>query len=141
MNRAMQILLVEDNPADAELVEEAFSDAVFRHSIHLAEDGAVAMEFVRREGRYGAAPKPDVILLDLNLPKKDGREVLEEIKADPALRRIPVIVLTTSEDEADVHRAYGLHANCYLTKPIDLNDFIEKVRSIEDFWLTMVRLP
>jgi len=137
----MQILLVEDNPADAELVEEAFSDGAFRHSIHVAEDGSVAMEFVRREGRFGAAPKPDVILLDLNLPKKDGREVLQEIKADPALRTIPVIVLTTSEDEADVHRAYGLHANCYLTKPVDLNDFLEKVRSIEGFWLTMVRLP
>jgi chemotaxis family two-component system response regulator Rcp1 len=137
----MQILLVEDNPADAELVEEAFRDCPFPYQLHFAEDGVVALQFLRRQGRFAAAPRPDMILLDLNLPKKDGREVLQELKADPILQTIPVIVLTTSDDDADVHRAYGLHANCYLTKPVDLDDFLHKVRSIENFWLTMVRLP
>jgi two-component system, chemotaxis family, response regulator Rcp1 len=137
----MQILLVEDNPADAELVEEAFRDCPFPYRLHFAEDGVVALQFLRRQGRFAAAPRPDMILLDLNLPKKDGREVLQELKADPILQTIPVIVLTTSDDDADVHRAYGLHANCYLTKPVDLDDFLHKVRSIENFWLTMVRLP
>jgi len=137
----MQILLVEDNPADAGLVEEAFRDGRLLHDIHLAQDGVMALQFLRREGRFQNAPYPDLILLDLNLPKKDGREVLEDIKSDPALREIPVIVLTTSDDEADVHKAYGLHANCYLTKPVDIDDFLFKVRSIEDFWLTLVRLP
>ncbi len=137
----MQILLVEDNPADAGLVEEAFRDGRLLHDIHVVEDGAAAMQFLRREGKFKDAPDPDLILLDLNLPKKDGREVLEEIKVDETLREIPVIVLTTSDDEADVHRAYGLHANCYLTKPVDIDDFLLKVRSIEDFWLTLVRLP
>jgi chemotaxis family two-component system response regulator Rcp1 len=137
----MEILLVEDNPADVELVEEAFSEGRFRHNIHSAQDGVVAMQFVRKEGRFAEAPKPDVILLDLNLPKKDGREVLNEIKADPDLCRIPVIVLTTSNDDTDVQRAYGLHANCYITKPIALDDFLDKVRSIESFWLATVRLP
>ncbi len=141
MKREMQILLVEDNPADAGLVEEAFRDGRLLHDIHLAEDGVAALQFLRREGRFKNAPDPDLILLDLNLPKKDGREVLEEVKADPVLREIPVIVLTTSDDEADVHRAYGLHANCYLTKPVEIDDFLVKVRSIEDFWLTLVRLP
>jgi two-component system, chemotaxis family, response regulator Rcp1 len=139
--RFMQILLVEDNPADAELVEEAFRDCPFPYQLHFAEDGVVALQFLRRQGRFAAAPRPDMILLDLNLPKKDGREVLQELKADPILQTIPVIVLTTSDDDADVHRAYGLHANCYLTKPVDLDDFLRKVRSIENFWLTMVRLP
>jgi two-component system, chemotaxis family, response regulator Rcp1 len=137
----MEILLVEDNPGDVELVEEAFDEATAGHNIHVAEDGVAALQFVRREGRFGEAPRPDVILLDLNLPKKDGREVLKEIKADPVLCRIPVIVLTSSDDEADVHRAYGLHANCYLTKPLEFDDFLRKVRSTEDFWLTTVRLP
>ena len=137
----MQILLVEDNPADAELVEEAFRECPFPYKLHFAQDGVVALQFLRRQGRFAAAPRPDMILLDLNLPKKDGREVLQELKADPMLQTIPVIVLTTSDDEADVLRAYGLHANCYLTKPVDLDDFIHKVRSIENFWLTMVRLP
>jgi two-component system response regulator len=137
----MQILLVEDNPADAELVEEAFRDCPFPYQLHFAEDGVVALQFLRQQGRFASAPRPDMILLDLNLPKKDGREVLQELKADPILQTIPVIVLTTSDDDADVHRAYGLHANCYLTKPVDLDDFLRKVRSIENFWLTMVRLP
>ena len=141
MKRHIQILLIEDNPADAGLVEEAFQDGHLLHDIHVAPDGEVALQFLRREGRFKDAPDPDLILLDLNLPKKDGREVLEEIKSDEALREIPVIVLTTSNDEADVHRAYGLHANCYLTKPVDIDDFLLKVRSIEDFWLTLVRLP
>jgi chemotaxis family two-component system response regulator Rcp1 len=135
------ILLVEDNPADAGLVEEAFKDGSLYCDLHFAEDGIVALNFLRRQAQFSAAPRPDLILLDLNLPKKDGREVLEEIKADPALREIPVIVLTTSEDQSDVHRAYGLHANCYLTKPIDIDCFLRKVRAIEDFWLTFVRLP
>lgn len=141
VNRVMQILLVEDNPADAELVEEAFRDCELPHQLHHAQDGVVALQFLRREGRFAMVPRPDVILLDLNLPKKDGREVLQDLKNDPALQAIPVIVLTTSDDEGDVHRVYGLHANCYLTKPVDLDDFLRKVRSIENFWLTVVRLP
>jgi CheY-like chemotaxis protein len=137
----MNVLLVEDNPADAGLVEEAFKDGRLRCDLHVAEDGAIALQFLRRVGRYTHAPRPDLILLDLNLPKKDGREVLQEIKDDSGLRNIPVIVLTSSDDEGDVHRAYGLHANCYLTKPVDLDQFMQKVWSIEDFWLSLVRLP
>ena len=136
MGNSVKILLVEDNPADVGLVEEAFNDGRMQYDLDVATDGVVALEHLN-----AAKGKPDLILLDLNLPKKDGREVLAEIKADPALREIPVIVLTTSDDEADVHRAYGLHANCYLTKPVDFDDFIRKVRSIEEFWLTFVRLP
>lgn len=141
MELQIHILLVEDNPADVGLVEEAFKDGRLLFHLHVAEDGAVALQFLRREAPFKEAPRPDLILLDLNLPKKDGREVLQEIKQDPVLRKIPVIVLTTSDDEADVHKAYGLHANCYLTKPIDIDAFLAKVRSIEDFWLTLVRLP
>lgn len=137
----MHVLLIEDNPADVGLVEEAFNDGRLLFDLHVAEDGALALQFLHREGRFANAPRPDLILLDLNLPKKDGREVLEEIKEDSELRKIPVIVLTTSDDEADVHRAYGLHANCYLTKPVEVDEFLNKVRSIEDFWLTLVRLP
>lgn len=141
MSQEMQILLVEDNPADAELVQEAFRDGRFLNRLHLAEDGVIALQFLNRQGRFADAPAPDLILLDLNLPKKDGREVLAEVKKDSILGMIPIIVLTTSDDEADVFRAYGLHANCYLTKPIDFDEFLRKVRSIEDFWLTFVRLP
>jgi two-component system, chemotaxis family, response regulator Rcp1 len=137
----VKILLVEDNPADVGLVEEAFQDGRLQCCLDVAQDGVAALEYLRRVQAQGKAHLPDLILLDLNLPKKDGREVLGEVKADPALREIPVIVLTTSDDEADVHRAYGLHANCYLTKPVEFDDFIRKVRSIEDFWLTFVRLP
>jgi two-component system, chemotaxis family, response regulator Rcp1 len=137
----VRILLIEDNPADVGLVEEAFRDGRLSYDLHVAEDGVKALNFLRRQGPFASAPVPDLILLDLNLPKKDGREVLSEVKDDPVLREIPVIVLTTSDDEADVHRAYGLHANCYMTKPIDMEDFLRKVRSIEDFWLTFVRLP
>lgn len=137
----MTVLLVEDNPADAGLVGEAFNDRKLICDLHVAEDGAIALEFLRRVGRFVDAPRPDLVLLDLNLPKKNGQEVLQEIKDDSDLRNIPVIVLTSSDDERDVHSAYGLHANCYLTKPVDLDEFLHKVRSIEDFWLTLVRLP
>ena len=137
----MHILLVEDNPADVGLVEEAFREGKLIYEIHVAEDGEVALRYLRRQGKFSGAPRPDVILLDLNLPKKDGREVLEEIKQDPSLAMIPVIVLTTSDDEADVHRAYGLHANCYLTKPVDFDEFLHTMRAFENFWLQLVRLP
>jgi two-component system, chemotaxis family, response regulator Rcp1 len=137
----VRILLVEDNPADAGLVEEAFQDGRLKYHLDIAEDGVAALSFLRRLGKHRNALRPDLILLDLNLPKKDGREVLADIKQDLDLRTIPVIVLTTSDDEADVHHAYGLHANCYMTKPVDIDDFLRKVRSIEDFWLTFVRLP
>lgn len=137
----VQILLVEDNPGDVGLVQEAFHEGRLEHQLHVARDGVEAIRFLKREGPYDASPTPDLILLDLNLPKKDGREVLNDIKNDPSLMEIPVIVLTTSDDEADVHRAYHLHANCYMTKPVDMDDFIRKIRGIEDFWLTLVRLP
>lgn len=136
-----EILLVEDNPGDVLLTQEAFREGRLAHRLSVVEDGEEAIRFLRRQGTYANAPTPDVILLDLNLPKKDGRELLAEIKEDPALRYIPIIVLTTSDAEQDVWRAYKLHANCYLTKPVDLDDFIRKVRSFEDFWLTVVRLP
>ena len=107
----------------------------------MPSDGAAALQFLHRDGSFANARRPDLILLDLNLPKKDGREVLQEVKGDPTLQEIPVIVLTTSDDEADIHRAYGLHANCYLTKPVDIDDFLRKVRGIQNFWLTIVQLP
>ena len=135
------ILLIEDNPADVRLTQEALKDAKVKNDLHVVGDGVAGMEFLQRTGEYSEAPRPDLILLDLNLPRKDGREVLEEIKADEDLRRIPVVVLTTSRAEEDVLRSYNLHANCYVTKPVDLDQFIRIVRSIEDFWLTIVRLP
>lgn len=141
MRRHVQILLVEDNPADVGLIEEAFRDGKLLCDLHVAQDGVAAMQFLRREGAYANSPVPDLILLDLNLPKKDGREVLQEVKADAKLLPIPIIVLTTSDDEADVLRAYGLHANCYLTKPVEMDDFLNKVRAMEEFWLTFARLP
>lgn len=137
----MQLLLVEDNPADVGLVEEAFRESPVPYQLHVAEDGLAASQFLRKQGRFTGAVTPDLILLDWNLPKKNGREVLEDIKSDTDLRAIPVIVLTTSDDERDVLRAYGLHANCYLTKPVDLDNFLDKIRSIEEFWMTLVRLP
>ena len=137
----MDILLVEDNPADVGLIEEGFEDGRLLCRLHVTEDGEAALRFLRKQGQFAGAARPDLILLDLNLPKRDGREVLQEIKKDPGLQHIPVVVLTTSGDEADVMRAYGLHANCYLTKPVAMEDFILKVRSIEDFWFSMVRLP
>lgn len=137
----IDILLVEDNPADVRLTREALKEAKVHNSLYVVEDGVVAMEFLNRQGAYGDAPRPDLILLDLNLPKKDGREVLAEIKQDPDLLRIPVVVLTTSRAEEDILRSYDLHANCYVTKPVDLDQFITIVKSIEDFWLTIVKLP
>ena len=137
-----QILLVEDNPADADLVVEALSvTGLPHHRAHVVGDGEQAMAFLRREGRYADAPTPDLVLLDLNLPRKDGREVLEEIKSDDVLKRIPVVVLTTSKAEEDVLRTYNLHANCYVTKPDDLEKFMVVVKSIDIFWLTVVTLP
>lgn len=140
MSGKIKILLVEDNPADVGLVQEAFLDGRLQYDLAVAGDGVAALEMLHGDLRSGRA-LPELILLDLNLPKKDGREVLAEVKAEPALRSIPVIVLTTSDEEADVHRAYGLHANCYLTKPVDFDLFLKKIRAIEDFWLTFVRLP
>lgn len=140
-NRPIEILLVEDNLGDARLTQEALKEGKVRNNLHHARDGVEAMEFLRREGPHGDAPRPDLVLLDLNLPRKDGREVLSEMKEDPDLRLIPVVVLTTSEAEQDVLRTYQLRANCYITKPVDLEKFITIVRSIEDFWLTIVRLP
>jgi chemotaxis family two-component system response regulator Rcp1 len=137
----IEILLVEDSPADVDLTREALADAKVHNNLHVVGDGVEALAFLRHEGRYADAPHPDLILLDLNLPKKDGREVLAEIKADPRLRRIPVVVLTTSEAEQDILQSYDLYANCYVTKPVDLDAFIHVVRSIEDFWLAIVRLP
>lgn len=137
----IDILLVEDNPGDARLAMEALKDAKVSNTLHWVVDGVEAMQFLQREGDHTEAPRPDVILLDLNLPKKDGREVLKEIKDDPNLKRIPVVVLTVSSAEEDVLKSYNLHANCFISKPLDLDRFIEVVRSIEDFWLAIVRLP
>jgi CheY-like chemotaxis protein len=136
-----EILLVEDNPGDVFLTQEAFREGRLAHRLSVVEDGEEAMRFLRREGKHSNAPQPDLILLDLNLPKKDGRELLGEVKNDPDLQQIPIIVLTTSGAEQDVARAYKLHANCYLTKPIQMDDFLKTIRSVEDFWLSVVRLP
>ncbi len=138
---AVEILLVEDNPGDVRLAREVLKEGKISNILHVAADGVEAMAFLRREGRHADAARPDLVLLDLNLPRMDGREVLKEIKKDPDLRRIPVVVLTTSHDEADVFRTYDLHANCYITKPIDLEQFIGVVRAIESFWLSIVKLP
>ena len=135
------ILLVEDNPTDVRLTREAFKSAAVRSALHVVTDGAQAIAFLRREGEWQGAPRPDLVLLDLNLPRKDGRAVLGEIKQDPALRHIPVVILTSSQAEQDIVRAYDLHANCYVTKPVDLDQFITIVRSIEQFWFTVVKLP
>lgn len=137
----IDILMVEDNPGDIRLTLEALKENKMNNALHVVKDGVQAMAFLRREGEYTAAPRPDLVLLDLNLPKKDGREVLAEIKADPALMRIPVVILTTSQAEEDILRSYNLHANCFVTKPVDLDQFIRVVQSIEHFWLTIVKLP
>ena len=137
----IEILLVEDNPGDADLTREALADAKVCNHLHVVDDGAKAVDFLFRREPYADAPRPDLILLDLNLPKKDGREVLAEIKADPQLAAIPVVILTTSEAEEDICRAYQLHANCYITKPVNLQQFLSVVRAIEDFWLFVVKLP
>jgi CheY-like chemotaxis protein len=139
--RPVEVLLVEDNPGDVRLTQEALKEGRVMVNLTVAADGVEAMEILNRQGPYKEKPRPDLILLDLNLPKKNGREVLLEIKADAELRRIPVIVMTTSKAEQDVHRAYNLNANCYITKPVDLDEFLHVVRSIEDFWLTIVTLP
>jgi CheY-like chemotaxis protein len=137
----IEILLVEDNLGDMRLTQEALKEGKVYNNLHWAKDGVEALEFLTRKGKYANAPRPDIILLDLNLPKKDGREVLEEIKTDEDLKQIPVVVLTTSKAEEDVLRSYALHANCYVTKPVDLEKFIVVVQSIDRFWLTVVTLP
>ena len=140
-NGPIEILLVEDNPGDVRLTKEALREGKVYSNLHTVKDGVEAMEFLRRQGKFKGVPRPDIILLDLNLPKKDGREVLEEIKTDEELKRIPVVVLTTSKAEEDVLRTYNLHANCYVTKPVDLEKFMVVVKSIDIFWLTVVTLP
>ena len=137
----VEILMVEDNPGDVRLTKEALKEGKVYNNLHWAKDGVEALEFLRREGKHANAPRPDIILLDLNLPKKDGREVLSVIKSDDQLKHIPVVVLTTSKAEEDVLRSYELHANCYVTKPVDLDKFIVVVQSIDRFWLTVVTLP
>jgi two-component system, chemotaxis family, response regulator Rcp1 len=137
----IEILLVEDNRGDVRLTAEALRDAKVANVMQVVSDGVEAMQYLRREGRFASATRPDLVLLDLNLPRKDGREVLAEIKADPDLGRIPVVILTSSGDEADVVHAYDSHANCFITKPVEIEKFFEVVRSIEGFWLTVVRLP
>ncbi|MEE8472163.1 MAG: response regulator [Dehalococcoidia bacterium] len=139
--KPVEILLVEDNPADARLTIEAFKEGKVSKNLTVVDDGVKALCYLRREGGYVEAPRPDIILLDLNLPRKDGREVLAEIKGDPDLKRIPVIVMTTSRNEHDIITAYDLHANCYIAKPVDLDAFFEVVMSIEVFWLATVKLP
>jgi two-component system, chemotaxis family, response regulator Rcp1 len=139
--RALEILLVEDNPGDVRLAQEALHDAKMSNNLNVVSDGVEALAYLRREGQHAKAPRPDLVLLDLNLPKKDGREVLQEVKEDPHLRTIPIVVLTTSDAEADVMRSYELHANAYVRKPVDFDAFIEVVRTIEDFWFTVVKLP
>jgi CheY-like chemotaxis protein len=138
---AIEVLLVEDSPGDVRLTQEAFRDAKVHINLHVASDGAKAMAFLKRDGEYANVPRPDLILLDLNLPRKDGREVLEEIKESPTLKSIPVVILTTSASEADILQSYRLHANCYITKPVDLAGFLEVVKSIDSFWLSVVKLP
>jgi CheY-like chemotaxis protein len=137
----VEILLVEDSPSDTEITIEALREAKVRNHLNIVEDGVQALEFLRRQGKYSAAPRPDLILLDLNLPRKDGREVLAEIKSDDHLKTIPVVVLTTSRAEQDVLQAYKHHANCYVTKPVDFEQFLHVVQSIESFWLMLVTLP
>jgi two-component system, chemotaxis family, response regulator Rcp1 len=139
--KIVEILLIEDNLGDARLAKEALRDAKVRNNLSWVPDGVEAIAFLRHEGKYASAPRPDLILLDLNLPRKDGREVLSEIKSDEKLKRIPVVILTTSQAEEDIFRAYHLNANCYISKPVDLDQFIKVVKMIEDFWLTIVKLP
>jgi two-component system, chemotaxis family, response regulator Rcp1 len=137
----IEVLLVEDSPGDVRLTREALKDAKVQISLHVASDGIAAMAFLMRQGEHAHAPRPDLILLDLNLPRKDGREVLREIKESPTLRSIPVVILTTSASESDVLRSYQLHANCYISKPVDLDGFLKVVQSIDNFWLSVVKLP
>ncbi|HEY5933502.1 MAG TPA: response regulator [Kofleriaceae bacterium] len=139
--KPIEILLVEDNPADVRLTQEALREGKVRNNLHVARDGVEALEFLRRQGKFAGSPRPDLVLLDLNLPRKDGREVLAQVKDDDELKTIPVVVLTTSSAEIDILRSYSLHANCYITKPVDLEQFVKVVKTIDDFWLTVVRLP
>ena len=139
--KPIEILLVEDSPGDARLVQEAFKEGKVVNSLSVVTDGEQAMAFLRREGGFASAPRPDLILLDLNLPKKDGREVLAEVKADDKLKTIPVVILTMSQAEEDILKTYNLHANCYITKPVDLEQFLKAINLLGDFWLTVVRLP
>ncbi len=141
IGRPAEFLLVEDNPGDIRLTQEALRESKVRNNLNIVNDGDAAMAFLRRQGVHSKAPRPDIILLDLNLPRKDGREVLSEIKSDPDLKRIPVVIITSSEAEQDILKTYDLHVNCYVTKPVDLEQFIKVVQSIETFWLTIVRLP
>lgn len=141
IGRPIDILLVEDNPADVRLTVEILKETKVRNTLAVAADGVEALDLLRRTGSYTHATRPDLILLDLNLPKKDGRQVLAEIKADPVLRLIPVVILTSSKAEEDIAKSYSLYANCYVTKPVDLEQFVKVVKSIEDFWLTIVKLP
>jgi CheY-like chemotaxis protein len=140
-SQAIELVIVEDNSADVRLTIESLKDAKLYNHLTVAKNGAEALAILRREGKYGEVRRPDLILLDLNLPKMDGREVLAEIKADPGLKRIPVVVFTTSNAEDDIIKTYDLHANCYVTKPVDLDQFVRVVRAIEEFWLTVVKLP
>jgi CheY-like chemotaxis protein len=137
----ISVLLVEDDPGDVVLIREAFEHNKLYNTLHVVSDGVQALEFLRGEGEHAGAPRPDLVLLDLNLPRKDGREVLAEVKADPNLRTIPIVVLTTSEAEEDIVRSYDLHANAYVTKPVDFERFIEVVRQIDDFFVSVVKLP
>ncbi len=139
--RAIDILLVEDNPGDVDLAREALGMGKLHNTLHVVQDGVAAMDFLRKKGKYAKSPRPDLIILDLNLPKKDGRQVLAEIKADDDLKRIPVVILTTSSAEEDILKTYNLHANCYITKPLDMKQFLRVVQSIEEFWLSIVVLP
>ncbi|MBF0133225.1 MAG: response regulator [Magnetococcales bacterium] len=139
--KPVEILLVEDSPGDVELTREALADSKMLNRLNVVEDGEEAMKYLRQQGCYAHALRPDVVLLDLNLPRKDGREVLEEIKADDALKAIPVVILTTSQAGEDILRTYNLHANCYITKPVDINQFFAVVKSVENFWFSVVKLP
>jgi len=137
----IEILLVEDNPGDVRLTLEALKESKLHNNISVVKDGADALSFLRQEGKYAASPRPDIVLLDLNLPKKTGIEVLTEIKSDEDLKTIPVVILTTSKNEEDIFKTYKYHANCYVTKPVDFEKFLTVVRSIENFWLNIVKLP
>ena len=139
--KAIQVLLVEDNPGDVRLTLEAFKDGRVINHLNVVEDGEAALAYLRKEGKYASASTPDLVLLDLNLPRKDGREVLMEIKSDENLKRIPVVILTTSTAEQDILKTYDLHANCYINKPVDFDQFLTVVKAIENFWLTIVKLP
>ncbi|MGB8491425.1 MAG: response regulator [Bacteroidales bacterium] len=141
MLKDVDILIVEDNKGDARLIQEILNESKLFNSLFMAKDGVEAMDFLHKKGKYRNMPRPDLIILDLNLPKKDGREVLSEIKSDWDLKHIPIVIMTISQAEEDILKSYNLHANCYITKPIDLNQFIKVVKSIEDFWFSVVKLP